>query len=327
MHKHEIKKRSIESLRSLISETQDPVFIIDVASDTILVANDSAISASGSSGLVGKSIQGLIHMETPDGPVFFNKRWKDPKKEHFSWNNKAYLKLALKHPASVPDESELVTIRNMIAVLLHRLRSPMTGMRGYLEMVENVPDLEDQNKLSKVSEGLDYLFEILNDLERLHHAGATIENELEADSSRAEGVIREALSQFDPDLQSRVTVINKSADSFKFNEAELRKILSILIQNAAEHYSGADSPIKIEIVSSRKLSVTNGGKPIPEDIVSKLYFPFITTKANSLGIGLSLAQVIAMRRQAIILLSNNDRDNGIQFTLYCPPESSKQKTP
>lgn len=321
MDKHEIKKRSIESLRSLISETQDSVFLIDAATDTILVANDSAVSAYGSNRLDGKSIHSLIHMESPEGPVFFNKRWKNPKKRQFRWNNKSYQKLVLEHPTSVPDDSELVTIRNMIAVLLHRLRSPMTGMRGYLEMVEKVSDLKDQHKLSKVSEGLDYLFEILNELERLHYADATIENELEADSSHAEDVIRDVLSQFNSDLQSRVSVIDKSSDSFKFNETELRQILAALIKNAAEHSSGSDSPIKIEIESNRKLSVTNGGEPIPEDIASKLYFPFITTKANSLGIGLSLAQIIARRRQAIILLSSNDWDNGIQFTLICPPAS------
>ena len=321
MDKHDIKNRSIESLRSLISETQDPVFIIDVASDTILVANNSEVSACGSPGSDGKSIHSLIHMETSDGLVFFNNKWHYLKKQQFRWNNKNYFKLILKHPGSVPDDSELVTIRNMIAVLLHRLRSPMTGMRGYLEMVETVSDKKDQHKLSKVSEGLDYLFEILNELERLHYADATIQNELEADSSRAENVIRDVLSQYDSDLKQRVSVLNKATGSFKFNEAELRQILTILIQNAAEHYSGSDSPIRIEVESSRKISVTNWGNPIPEDIVSKLYFPFITTKANSLGIGLSLAQIIARRRQAIILLSGNDLDKGIQFTLYCPPAS------
>lgn len=321
MDYREMDDRSVKSLRSLISETTDPVFLIDRFSDLIFEANSAAISACGPYSPIGESLENVIHMETPDGPSFFANRWFSPKQELISWNNKTYIKLVLQHPASVPDESTLFTIRNMIAVLLHRLRSPMTGMQGYLEMVDNVTNETDQRKLSKVSEGLDYLFEIMDELELLHHADAFIENEPDTDLSNAEAVIREILYTFEPDIRNRISVDNRSEGSFNFNGAELKQILTLLITNATEHTSGADQPVIIEIESSSKINITNGGTPIPDDIASTLYFPFVTTKANNLGIGLSLAQIIAKRRRATILLSENSDEDGIRFSMYCSPLS------
>lgn len=321
MDNHKMEDRSVTSLRSLISESGKPVFLIDTDSDLIFEASEAAMSACKSFSPIGELIHNVMHIETPGGPAFFDNRWLTPKKELISWNNKTLTKLVLEHPSSMPDEATLFTIRKMIAVLLHRLRSPMTGMQGYLDMVTNVTDERDQRKLSKVSEGLDYLFEIMDELELLHHAEAFIENESDADESDAMSVIREILYTFDPDVRNRVTVVNNSEGQFQFNARELKQILTLLITNAIEHPSGYDAPITIEIKSNSKIKVTNGGTAIPEEIASSLYFPFVTTKANNLGIGLSLAQIIASRRHATILLSNNSDEHGIEFSLYCSPVS------
>jgi len=321
MDNRKIDDQSRTGLRSLISETKNPVFLIEQPSGLIYAANDAAISACGAYSPVGEPLKNVVYSDTQDGPVFFDNRWLHPKQELISWNNKTYTKLVLEHPSSMPDESTLFTIRNMVAVLLHRLRSPMTGMQGYLDMVENVTDERDQRKLSKVSEGLDYLFEIMDELELLHHADAFITNETDTDKSDAESIIREILYTFDPEIRNRISLVNKSEAGFQFNAAELKQILTLLITNAIEHPSGADQPVMIEIETAGKINITNGGTPIPDDIASNLYFPFVTSKANNLGIGLSLAQIIASRRQAAVLLTENSNEGGITFSLCCSPLS------
>jgi len=319
MDNRKINDQSRKGLRSLISETENPVFLIEHPSGLIYGANDAAISACGAYSPIGEPLKNVIYSEAQNGPVFFDGRWFYPKQELISWNNKTYTKLVLEHPSSMPDESTLFTIRNMIAVLLHRLRSPMTGMQGYLDMVENVTDERDQRKLSKVSEGLDYLFEIMDELELLHHADAFITNKPDTDESDAESIIREILYTFEPDIRNRISVVNRTESGFQFNAAELKQILTLLITNAIEHSSGADQPVLVEIEAANKINITNGGTPIPDDIASNLYFPFVTSKANNLGIGLSLAQIIASRRQAAILLTENSNEGGITFSLYCSP--------
>ncbi|WP_340103506.1 sensor histidine kinase [Rhodohalobacter sp. 8-1] len=321
MDNRKMKDHTAKGLRSLISESDNPVFLLETDQDLIFEANSASIAACGPYNPIGESINNVVHIELPGGLVFFDNRWLEPKRELISLNKKTFTKLVLQHPASIPDENTLFTIRNMIAVLLHRLRSPMTGMQGYLELVGSVSDETDQRKLSKVSEGLDYLFEIMDELELLHHADAFIEDEPDSELSNAESVIREILYTFDPEIRNRISVRNNSQNNFQFNSAELKQILTLLIDNATEHSSGAGHPIKIEIESENRINITNWGSPIPDEIASTLYYPFVTTKANNLGIGLSLAQIIASRRRGIILLTENSEENGICFSLFCSPES------
>lgn len=315
-----MKDPSVKGLRSLISETEDAVFIVDTNLDLIFEANSAALSACGTYNPIGDALENVVHMEAAEGLAFFNHRWLKPKQELISWNNKSYNKVVLKQPASVPDEDTLFTIRNMIAVLVHRLRSPMTGMQGYLDLIENVDSETDKRKLSKVSEGLDYLFEIMDELELLHHTEAFIDDEPDNMMSDAESIVREILYSYEPDLRNRVTLKNKSELVFRFNASELKQLLTLLLDNAVEHSSGSAQPIEIVIESDRRITITNRGAPIPDDIAANLYFPFVTTKANNLGIGLSLAQLIAGRRRATIMLSENSSDRGICFSLLCSPE-------
>lgn len=320
-----MENHSLTSLRSLISSNSGPVFITENENGLIYVANDNALSKCGPFNPEGELLTDVVYFEnnyTRAGLVFFDNRWLHARQEQFYWNEKLYTKLALKQISSIPDEHTLSTIRRMIAVLLHRLRSPMTGMRGYLEMVEDVNSDNDKRKLEKVGEGLDYLFEIMDELELFHHADAFIEDEPTSTYSDAAEVIEEVLSSFPEEFRNRVEVMNNSENHFQFNPTELSRILTLLLKNSAEHPTATVFPIKIEARSSRNISVTNYGSVIPEDIVENLFFPFVTTKANNLGIGLSLAQLIATRRRAAILLTENSVESGITFTLLCSPIQS-----
>ncbi|WP_209388378.1 HAMP domain-containing sensor histidine kinase [Rhodohalobacter sp. SW132] len=323
--KLKLETRSMNSLRTLISGSADPVFLLNPDDQTIVAANDTAISACGDVDLVGKKLDQVVHFETlSDQPndeiAYFNNQWLVPHSRRIKLNHKTYNKLDLAPSSSIPDDNTLFTIRKMIAVLLHRLRSPMTGMQGYLEMIQDVKHDNDKRKLAKVGEGLDYLFEIMDELELLHHAEAYLEDEPNATASDAETVIRQMLIEYPVELRNRVKIETHTNQQFEFNSAELKQIVTLLLNNSAEHQSGINKPVKIDIHSGRKITVTNFGTPIPDEVVDNLYFPFVTTKANNLGIGLSLAQLIAGRRGATIVLTENSPVLGISFSLICKPQ-------
>ena len=317
-----MEKRTINSLRSILSDTTDPMFIVDSEKALICAVNDTVITACGSFNPTGESLKNVVHFEHTYGTkslAYFNNRWLVSELVEFYWNKKLYTKVVLKQASSIPNDQTLFMIRNMIAVLVHRLRSPMTGMQGYLNMVQDVNSDDDKRKLSKISEGLDYLFEIMDELELLHHAEAFVDNKPNATSSDAAAIIKDMLFSYPLELRNRIQITDNSTKEFKFNPAELSRILSLLINNAAEHPSAKKDPITIEIQSDRQISITNSGDPIPDDVVKSLYYPFMTTKANNMGIGLSLAQLMAGRRSAAIMLTNNSLENGITFSLLCSP--------
>lgn len=320
----DMEERSKTTLRSLLDDIEEPVFIVEKDSNVICVANNAALSFYGPFNPEGELITDVAHFEsenTAEGLVFVLNRWLYARQEQFYWNKKLYIKLTLKQISSIPDENTLATIQRMIAVLLHRLRSPMTGMRGYLETVQDINSDKDKRKLEKVGEGLDYLFDIMDELELLHHTDAFIDDEPTSTHSDTKTVFQNLLSSYPHDFSNRVEIINQTEDLFHFNPTELTRILTLLLNNITEHSSAAKYPVKIEVHSSRQLSITNYGTPIPEKIAEDLFFPFVTTKANNLGIGLSLAQLIASRRRSVIILTENSVESGITFTLLCSPYS------
>lgn len=325
VHIQQMENRSIKSLKSLLSDITDPVFVADKDSDVIFIANDAAITACGSLNPAGELLKNVVHFESDDiksTPVYFDKKWWVPFFENIYWNKKSYRKLVLKQAPSIPNEHTLFTIRNLIEVLLHRLRSPMTGMQGYLDMVQDVSSDNDKRKLAKVGEGLGYLFDIMDELELFHHAEAFMEDEPTATKSDAVRVINDLLDSWPNEMLNRVEVMYNTEEDFLFNPTELSRVLSLLLKNAAEHSSAATQPIKIEIHSSRQISITNFGTPISDDVVENLFFPFVTSRANNLGIGLSLAQLMANRRRAVILLRENSAEKGITFSLLCSPQDT-----
>jgi len=70
---------------------------------------------------------------------------------------------------------------------------------------------------------------------------------------------------------------------------------------------------------SYAFSVTDRGKGIPDDLMDKIFQPFFTTKANSMGTGLGLfiSQGIVSQHNGRLLAENN-LDGGATFTVILP---------
>jgi len=93
--------------------------------------------------------------------------------------------------------------------------------------------------------------------------------------------------------------------------------LSLLVQNGIDHTpKGEEIAIKAE--SNRVITVTTNGAVIQDEIAKNLFNPFVTTTANNLGIGLTLALLYTKQFDGIIFLSENDLGKGVQFCICFP---------
>jgi len=76
-----------------------------------------------------------------------------------------------------------------------------------------------------------------------------------------------------------------------------------------------------------KLSVTDDGPGIPEDIINKIFDPFFSTKSKTEGTGLGLAVVhgIILNHQGTIKVKSNE-DKGTTFEILLPAVKGRDKT-
>ncbi|WP_275096815.1 sensor histidine kinase [Sedimenticola hydrogenitrophicus] len=74
---------------------------------------------------------------------------------------------------------------------------------------------------------------------------------------------------------------------------------------------------KDSIARVLKVSVTNGGNPIPEDQLPQLFNPFFTTKAHGTGLGLSIVKRIVEAHGGEIVIASSQAQ-GTRVTLLLP---------
>ncbi|EKD96834.1 MAG: sensor protein with histidine kinase protein, partial [uncultured bacterium] len=67
------------------------------------------------------------------------------------------------------------------------------------------------------------------------------------------------------------------------------------------------------------LSVTDKGPGFSLETAAKLFKPFFTTRANGTGLGLSVAQHIAMKHGGVVLAENLP-EGGARFSIWLPLE-------
>jgi two-component system sensor kinase FixL len=107
------------------------------------------------------------------------------------------------------------------------------------------------------------------------------------------------------------------------DQIQIEQVALNLIRNAMDalidsNESNRDIDIKLETVMNYgwvKISVSNPGPPIPDDIKDELFNPFISSKEEGMGLGLAISRSIIESQGGEIGLENRDTGTTFFFTL------------
>ena len=140
------------------------------------------------------------------------------------------------------------------------------------------------------------------------HARALDAAELARAEARQRNILPE--TQFDLDI----------ADALG-DPAQIQQLLFNLIRNAINALAGQPAPTKWVMVSTRaadggkvEIAVTDNGPGVRREARDKVFNPFFTTKADGMGIGLSLASSIARNAGGSLEL-DAAHEGGARFVL------------
>lgn len=114
------------------------------------------------------------------------------------------------------------------------------------------------------------------------------------------GALRDALALFEPTAAAAgatlITDVPDQLPQIRADRLQLEEIVLNLLQNALEALAGeADKTIRLAAhAEDGKLivRVSDNGTGVPPDVQPRLFDPFYSTKANGLGLGLSLSRTI-----------------------------------
>src|SRR5258705_3020423 len=120
-----------------------------------------------------------------------------------------------------------------------------------------------------------------------------------------------------------ISLITPDALPILGDRIQLQQVILNLVVNAID--AMADMPSENRTISIRtaciekfaELSVSDRGPGIPEDKLKKVFEPFFTSKAEGMGMGLSIARTIIEAHRGLIWAKNRDH-GGATFRIRLP---------
>ena len=207
--------------------------------------------------------------------------------------------------------------RDLLANASHELRSPLARIRMALELLPKSGDSSElREELERDVRELDQLVdEIL------------LASRLQADSGVAASVFEELdLAALCAEECARVNAsfqlasANRNSLSIITGDARLlRRLIRNLLENAQRY--GGGLPIELSL-NANTMIVADRGPGVPEEDRARIFEPFFRSKNTSeksggVGLGLSLAQQIAVRHGAILVCQPR-AGGGSEFVVNFP---------
>ena len=119
------------------------------------------------------------------------------------------------------------------------------------------------------------------------------------------------------ELSSEIKInLPKKNPKFSCDAQKLETVFVNLIKNAVQAMQN-DGEITIKAIDSSKdivIQIVDSGPGIPQEIMSRIFDPLVTTKEEGIGLGLSSCKSIVERHHGTIMVS----DNPTTFTVTLP---------
>ena len=227
-------------------------------------------------------------------------------------------------------QERLVAVGKMAAMITHEVRNPLSAIGLNTELLEEeIGDLDGSDEARSLCQAItaevDRLTAITEEylqFARLPKPKLQIEDVSSIARSLAE-FQREQLAQRGVELESQLA---RELPAVRVDHGQLRQALLNLLRNAAEAVLNEQDGGKV-MLSSRvvegdegdmvELSVGDTGPGVPEDMMPRLFDPFVSTKEGGTGLGLALTHQIIREHGGEIRVESSP-GQGATFVISLP---------
>lgn len=209
----------------------------------------------------------------------------------------------------------------------HDLRSPLTSVIGYTELVERAGSLNDLQRdfLKRIQGSVQQITGLINDLLDIGSIEAGFDTRREF--IQLEGILRYTLDMLQGQIKSKRLVvkanISPSLPALRANPIRLRQVMDNVVGNAIK-YSYPNGEIDISIHSEGEqviLKVTDAGPGIPigdqPRIFDKFYRGSNIAEVEGSGLGLAIVKTIVESHQGRIWVESVE-GKGSSFFIVLP---------
>ncbi len=216
-------------------------------------------------------------------------------------------------------------LKNAVTNISHDLRTPLTAICGYLDLLEQLPESEKSPEVERYLAVIRSRAEILTDLteELFRYSIITSEDRPtnEKEPTLINGLLEESAAAFYKTLTERGIVPNIEIPDEKIvrviDRSALSRVFSNILQNAVK-YSAGDLDITMTVDGT--ITFTNTAPGLDEVQVGRLFDRFYTVEAarKSTGLGLAIARTLLEQMNGTITARYSD--NKLTVAVKLPKE-------
>jgi signal transduction histidine kinase len=239
-----------------------------------------------------------------------------------SANASTALRLQLAREAREREE-RLSTIGRLLSGVIHDLKTPLTVISGYVQLMEQAEDRELREQYAEQV------------LKQFDHIGAMQREVLEFARGEKSVLIRKVYLQkffgdvklqLEKDLARRDVALVldiQERGTARFDEGKILRIVHNLARNAAEAMADTGGTFTIRVTRDKAgailLTFSDTGPGIPKEIEHRLFQSFVTSgKKGGTGLGLAIVKKIVDEHGGTIAVQSSAE--GATFTIRLPQD-------
>jgi signal transduction histidine kinase len=277
-----------------------------------------------------------VPLEGEDGvPIGALALYNSRKPTNFSQDDRALLRLISANASTAvrlfrsriqrEKTERLTSIGRLLSGVMHDMRTPLTVISGYVQLMSTVTDPTTRDEYSHL---ILKQFDILSAMQR---------EVLEFARGERSVLIRKVyLVKFFGDIDRQIqhelagTNIKFSMEledrgTARFDEAKITRVMHNLVRNAVEAMTPKGGSLTVRAFRERNelvITVSDTGRGIPKDIEGRLFQSFVTSgKRGGTGLGLAIVKKIVDEHGGTIFVDSSEK--GATFTIRLPQEATK----
>jgi two-component system, sporulation sensor kinase E len=303
---------------SLADEELKDFFYKALTSEETILGKEFALQGSGGTRIVAISLSALVSDKGISGTLIHMEDITEKRKKE----------------TQLRRAESLAALTTLAAGVAHEINNPLGSISIRIQLLEKLVKAESRDApamlkhLGVVNEEIDRLKHIVVDFlfaVRPMDIQLLSEDPAELMEEIAEFAQPEAEKQ---GINLKLEVGN-NLPQVLMDKRHMKQALLNLIQNAlAAMTDGGTLGLKAEYSDDEvRLSVSDTGSGIPEELLTKIFEPYFTTKKSGTGLGLTITFKIIKEHSGEISLQSKE-GKGSTFTIHLPvPQAEKKSLP
>jgi signal transduction histidine kinase/putative methionine-R-sulfoxide reductase with GAF domain len=222
-------------------------------------------------------------------------------------------------------EERLTTIGRLLSSVIHDLKTPLTVISGYVQLMQGSKDHEQREKYAEL---ILRQFDLIGAMQREVLEFARGEKNLLVRKVYLQKFFDDVRNQLETDLARRgveLVVDVQERGTARFDEGKMLRVVHNLARNAAEAMGKKGGKFIVKVTRDKEegslvVSFSDTGPGIPREIEDRLFQSFVTSgKKGGTGLGLAIVKKIAEEHGGTIAVTSSSRGATFKLRIPQPP--------